>query len=104
MPDPNSRTVLTSVRPQRVVTFVDRNDADWRDTCLRVIEFYSRVWGDDKPTGKDRGRRTRKYSSLPDACGTAGGATCCVFDNEQRVVRDDGWASEWCVLQRKRYA
>ena len=38
-------TVFASVRPPRVVTFLDRNDPDWEQTCLRIIEFYSSVWG-----------------------------------------------------------
>jgi hypothetical protein len=38
-------TVFASVRPPRVATFLDRNDPDWQHTCLRIIEFYSSVWG-----------------------------------------------------------
>ncbi len=34
-----------SVRPARVAVLVDRADAQWQDTCLRIIEFYSRLWG-----------------------------------------------------------
>lgn len=45
MSEAQFRTVFSSVRPQRVVTFVDQREAKWRDVCLRVIELYSRVWG-----------------------------------------------------------
>jgi hypothetical protein len=39
------KTVHASVRPARVAIIVDKNDEDWEHTCLRIIEFYSRVWG-----------------------------------------------------------
>src|SRR3954454_24139617 len=39
------KTVHASVRPARVAVIVDRSDAAWQYTCLRVIEFYSRLWG-----------------------------------------------------------
>lgn len=39
------KTVHASVRPARVAILVDKADEDWQHTCLRVIEFYSRVWG-----------------------------------------------------------
>jgi hypothetical protein len=39
------KTVHASVRPARVAIIVDSGDPDWQHTCLRVIEFYSRLWG-----------------------------------------------------------
>src|SRR5215467_14327187 len=39
------KTVHASVRPPRVAILVDRADQDWQQTCLRVIEFYSQLWG-----------------------------------------------------------
>ena len=39
------KTVNGSVRPTRVAILVDRGDKDWQNTCLRIIEFYSRLWG-----------------------------------------------------------
>jgi hypothetical protein len=39
------KVVHASVRPHRVAVLVDKNDPDWQDTSLRVIEFYARLWG-----------------------------------------------------------
>jgi hypothetical protein len=39
------KTVHASVRPPRVAILVDKSDEDWQNTCLRIIEFYSRLWG-----------------------------------------------------------
>jgi hypothetical protein len=39
------KTVHASVRPARVAILVDKADQDWQHTCLRIIEFYSRLWG-----------------------------------------------------------
>jgi hypothetical protein len=39
------KTVHASVRPARVAILVDRADQDWQHTCLRIIEFYSQLWG-----------------------------------------------------------
>ena len=39
------KTIHASVRPARVAVLVDKADKDWQNTCLRVIEFYSRLWG-----------------------------------------------------------
>jgi hypothetical protein len=39
------KTLNGSVRPTRVAILVDRADDDWQNTCLRIIEFYSRLWG-----------------------------------------------------------
>jgi hypothetical protein len=38
-------TISTSVRPGRVAVFVDINDDRWQSTCLRVIEYFTRMWG-----------------------------------------------------------
>jgi hypothetical protein len=45
MENPPFKTIHASVRPARVATLVDKSDEDWQHTCLRVIEFYSRIWG-----------------------------------------------------------
>jgi len=42
---PSFKTVHASVRPGRVAVLIDRRDDHWQDTCLRVIEFFSRMWG-----------------------------------------------------------
>ena len=34
-----------SVRPARVAILVEKTDADWQHTCLRIIEIYSQMWG-----------------------------------------------------------
>ncbi|SRR6266481_204546 len=39
------KTVHASVRPPRVAILVDKTDSDWQQTCLRIIEFYSKLWG-----------------------------------------------------------
>jgi len=39
------KTIHASVRPARIATLLDKSDQDWQDTCLRVIEFYSQLWG-----------------------------------------------------------
>jgi hypothetical protein len=39
------KTLHASVRPARVAILIDKADADWQDTCLRIIEFYSQLWG-----------------------------------------------------------
>ena len=40
-----SKTVHASVRPARVVILVDSADHEWQQTCLRIIELYSWMWG-----------------------------------------------------------
>lgn len=42
---PSIKTIHTAVRPARVVALLDRNDQDWQDTCVHVIEFFSQLWG-----------------------------------------------------------
>jgi hypothetical protein len=37
--------ISTSVRPGRVAIFVDANDKEWQTTCLRAIEYFTRMWG-----------------------------------------------------------
>jgi hypothetical protein len=39
------KRLFTSVRPARVACLVHEEDPDWQESCLRVIEFFSRVWG-----------------------------------------------------------
>lgn len=39
------KTITTSLRPHKVVVLVNRNDPGWQVTCLRIIEWYSQVWG-----------------------------------------------------------
>lgn len=38
-------TVSTRVRPGRVAVLVDIEDTQWQSTCLRVIEYFTRLWG-----------------------------------------------------------
>jgi hypothetical protein len=38
-------TIETRVRPGRVAVLVDINDPQWQNTCLRVIEYFTRLWG-----------------------------------------------------------
>ena len=46
MSDPSSfKTLHASVRPPRVAVLVDKSDEYWHHTCLRVIEFFSKLWG-----------------------------------------------------------
>lgn len=45
MQNSSFKTLHTSIRPARVAILIDRTDTDWQHTCLRVIEFYSQVWG-----------------------------------------------------------
>ena len=42
---PEYRNVTTYVRPQRVVTFINKNDKYWMHTATRIIECYSMLWG-----------------------------------------------------------
>src|SRR3954451_10895403 len=35
----------TSVRPGRVAIFIDANGNEWQTTCLRAIEYFTRMWG-----------------------------------------------------------
>lgn len=42
---PSFKTIHASVRPGRVAILTDRVDDHWQDTCLRIIEFFSRLWG-----------------------------------------------------------
>ena len=39
------KTIFASVRPARVAVLLDRSDPDWQETCLRIIEFFSSLWG-----------------------------------------------------------
>jgi hypothetical protein len=41
----DSKRIFTSVRPARVACLIYQDDEDWQDTCLRIIEFFSSVWG-----------------------------------------------------------
>jgi len=38
-------TVSTRVRPGRMAVLVDLNDTHWQGSCLRVIEYFTRLWG-----------------------------------------------------------
>jgi hypothetical protein len=33
------------VRPGRVAVLIDIGDAQWQSTCLRIIEYFTRLWG-----------------------------------------------------------
>jgi hypothetical protein len=39
------KTLHASVRLGRVAILVDNTDKDWQQTCLRIIEFFSQLWG-----------------------------------------------------------
>ncbi len=40
-----SKKLFTAVRPPRVACLVNQGDDDWQQTCMQIIEFFSRVWG-----------------------------------------------------------
>ncbi len=40
-----SKRIFTSVRPARVACLIHQDDDDWQINCLRVIEFFSSIWG-----------------------------------------------------------
>src|SRR6266446_9165005 len=40
-----SKKLFTAVRPPRVACLINQDDVDWQQTCMRTIEFFSRVWG-----------------------------------------------------------
>ncbi len=42
---PSFKTVHASVRPARVAVLIDKTDSHWEHTCLRIIEFFSQMWG-----------------------------------------------------------
>src|SRR6267142_1496598 len=39
------KRILTNVRPARVACLIYQDDEDWQASCLRIIEFFSSVWG-----------------------------------------------------------
>lgn len=39
------RTIFTSLRPQKIVTLIDLDDDSWMDSSMRIIEYYSQLWG-----------------------------------------------------------
>jgi hypothetical protein len=41
----SSRTVSASVRPSRLAILINRNDQEWQESCLRIIERTSQIWG-----------------------------------------------------------
>ncbi|SRR6266568_3975413 len=45
MPSLKTKKLFTAVRPARVACLVNQDDGDWQQTCMRIIEFFSRVWG-----------------------------------------------------------
>lgn len=45
MPNDSYKTFRVSVRPARVVCFIDANDQNWQVSALNIIEAFSRVWG-----------------------------------------------------------
>jgi hypothetical protein len=38
-------TIETRVRPGRAAVLVDINDPHWESSCLRVLEYFTRLWG-----------------------------------------------------------
>src|SRR6266852_2112721 len=41
----SSKRIFTNVRPARVACLVHQDDEDWQQSCMRIIEFFSGVWG-----------------------------------------------------------
>lgn len=39
------KTIHASVRPARIAVLIDKSEEDWQDTCLRIIGFFSKLWG-----------------------------------------------------------
>lgn len=39
------RTIVTGLRPPKVSTLIYTKDEDWIDTSIRIIEYYSQLWG-----------------------------------------------------------
>jgi hypothetical protein len=39
------KTLFVGVRPPRIAILVNVSDTDWQETCLRIIEFFTTVWG-----------------------------------------------------------
>lgn len=42
---PEFRTVFAGVRPARLAVLIDQGDAEWQDTCRRIIECLASTWG-----------------------------------------------------------
>ena len=45
MTTPVLKTISSSVRPARVAVLLNSTDEDWRDNALKVIAYYSTIWG-----------------------------------------------------------
>jgi hypothetical protein len=39
------QTIVARLRPHRVAVLIDASDTDWQRSCLRIIEYFSQVWG-----------------------------------------------------------
>lgn len=39
------RKVFTSLRPARIAILLDQTDQEWMDTCLRIVEWTTGLWG-----------------------------------------------------------
>lgn len=39
------KTIVTTVRPPRIAVFVHVNDDHWQNTCVRVVNFFTQLWG-----------------------------------------------------------
>lgn len=42
---PDFKTLFLSVRSPRAAVFVNIAEPDWQELCLRIIEYFSSVWG-----------------------------------------------------------
>lgn len=42
---PEFKSLALGVRPARIAVLVDRTDDDWQNTCIRLLEFFTTVWG-----------------------------------------------------------
>ncbi|MBI4100704.1 hypothetical protein HY439_03125 [Candidatus Microgenomates bacterium] len=43
--NPDYKNVTASVRTPKVVTFISTSDKHWKHTVMRIIEWYSKMWG-----------------------------------------------------------
>ena len=39
------QSFVTRVRPDRVAVLINIADADWQESCLGIIEFFTKLWG-----------------------------------------------------------
>ena len=42
---PDFKTLFVGVRPARVAILLNGNDQDWQDSCMRILEWATSIWG-----------------------------------------------------------